>query len=240
VAALLTLDRGNSTLDCMLHPGGARARLDPADAAQFERFLAGSKPDRCIAASVVPQGLAAPAAVLARAGVPLQVAGVDLPCPLRLDYETPDTLGVDRWLGALAAWREFGAAVVVDCGTATTVSLVDGEGVFRGGAIAPGPSAIAAGMAARLPHLPPAEPLRGGAFPARSTQAAVDTGALLAFCGVVERLVADALAARPGARVVLTGGHATLYLRAGRLRPLHVEDLVHQGLRLLAGPPWNS
>jgi type III pantothenate kinase len=239
VAALLTLDRGNTTLDCMLHPGGARVRLDPARAADLHRFL-GERPARCIAASVVPQGLLPAVAVLAELGVPMQVAGTDLPCPLRLDYETPATLGVDRWLGALAAWRIFGAAVVVDCGTATTASVVDGEGVFRGGAIAPGPGAMAAGMAGRLPHLPTADAARGGAMPARSTQAAVDTGLLLAFCGGVERLVAEALATCRGAKVVLTGGHAPLYLHAGRLQPAHIDDLVHRGLRQLAGPPWSS
>lgn len=235
MGALLTLDRGNSTLDCMLHPGGARARLDPQGSAALQGFLDGARAERCVAASVVPGGLVQAAQVLAKLGVPMLQAGVDLPCPLQLDYETPALPGVDRWLGALAAFRAFGAAVVVDCGTATTISVVDRDGVFRGGGIAPGPGAMTTGMAGRLPYLPAGDPARGGDMPARSSQAAVDTGLLLAFCGAVERLVGEALAACSGATVVLTGGNALLYLRRGLLRAVHVDDLVHRGLRLLAG-----
>ncbi len=229
---VLTLDRGNSTLDAMLHPDGRRQRLEPS-AAGLAAFLGDARPRRCIAVSVVPDGLAAAAAVLAERAVPMLVAGRDLPCPLRLDYETPATLGADRWLGALAAHRRFGTAVVVDCGSATTVNLVDRTGTFRGGCIAPGLAALLQGMARVTPHLPLADPARGGSLPARSTQAGLDTGVLLAFCGQIERMVADAQAALGEAALVLTGGNAGHYLRAGRLPFAHVPDLVHQGLRCL-------
>jgi type III pantothenate kinase len=233
---LLTLDRGNSTLDAMLHgEGGRRARLDPG--AGLAGFLAGRKPLRCVGSSVVPDGLAAAAQELALASVRLELVGRDLQCPLRLDYDTPATLGADRWLGALAAHRRFGRSIVVDCGSATTVNLVDHDGTFRGGAIAPGLGALAAGMAQRTPNLPPARPECAAAtpMPARSSAAAVDLGVLLAFCGAVERLVAEAMgAARGPCTVVLTGGHAEDYLRRGRLRPVHEPDLVHQGLAVLA------
>src|SRR5262245_41750250 len=230
---LLTLDRGNSTLDAMLHGDGERRqRLDPA--AALRPFLVGSRPSRCIGVSVVPDGLRAVERELQAAGVPLLLVGRDLQCPLPLDYETPATLGADRWLGALAAHREFGRAVVVDCGSATTVNLVEQDGTFRGGAIAPGLRAFVAGMQAVTPHLPAADPAQAGPLPARSSATNVHTGAMLAFCGAVERLCADALRALRGpATVVLTGGHADDYLRHGRLLPVLRGDLVHRGLAIL-------
>jgi pantothenate kinase type III len=93
-------------------------------------------------------------------------------------------------------------------------------------------------MAAVTPHLPAAEPAHAAAVPPRSSADAVHTGVALAFCGAIERLVADTLrAARGPATVVLTGGNAEDYLRHGRLQVRHEPDLVHQGLRLLlAGP----
>lgn len=194
-------------------------------------------PQRCVAASVVPGGLDLLAGVLARAGVGLQVAGRDLRCPLRLAYDTPSTLGADRWLSALAAHRRFGRAIVVDCGSATTVNLVEQDGTFCGGAIAPGLRALSLGLASATPALPAPHPDASPAVPSRSTQAAVDTGVLLGYCGMVERLVAETLRAAAGpAHVVVTGGNAARLLRHSRLRATCEPDLVHLGLGMLACP----
>ncbi len=231
---LLTLDRGNTTLDVMLHGTAARrARL--VDMESLPAFLAETRPTCAVAVSVVPGGLDPAMAVLKQMSVPVAVAGVDLRCPLHLDYATPSTLGPDRWLSALAAHRRFGRSVVIDCGSATTVNLVEADGTFRGGAIAPGLRAIVEGMAVVTKGLPIAEPARCAEMPPRSTADAVNAGALLAFCGGIERLVAETIAvARGPCSVVLTGGHAEDYLRRGRLRPIVEPTLVHEGLRLLA------
>lgn len=233
---LLTLDRGNTTLDCMLTgDGGARRRrLDPQDEAGLRAFLA-PPPDAALGCSVVAGGLDRPAALLGERGVPLLVAGRDLPCPLEVRYAEPSTLGVDRWVAALAAQREWGQAVVVDCGTALTVGLVTNDGVFLGGAIAPGLRAMTHGLRALAPGLPSAD-VRGPveAVPT-TTRGAVDAGVVLAFCGAVDRLVhslsRQAGFARP-ARLI-TGGDAEVYLANGGAAFVHVPDLVHRGLRWL-------
>lgn len=236
---LLTLDRGNSTLDAMLHgPSGRRQRLDPADPTALAAFLAGEAPAAAVGVSVVPDGLAQAATELAARGIQLRLVGRDLQCPLPLDYQTPATLGADRWLGALAAHRAFGAAITVDCGSATTVNLITQDGVFRGGAIAPGLRAMQAGMAARTPHLPPVDAAMAGEVPARSSQAAVSHGVLVGWCGAIERLVADLFAVvDPPCTVVLTGGDAQSYQAHGRLACEWVPDLVHRGLALLPHEP---
>jgi type III pantothenate kinase len=236
-AKLLTLDCGNSTLDCLDHAKGRRERFEvpgqgAATIAAMRAFVAGTAPSRCVAVSVVPEGLTAFAALLA---IPIEVAGRDLLCPLPLDYLTPHTLGADRWLAALAAHRRFGRAVVVDCGSATTVNLVEDDGTFRGGAIAPGLRAFVAGLAATTPALPAPDLDASPAMPPRSSQDAVTAGVLLGYCGLVERLVADTLrVARGSARVLVTGGNAARLLRSTRLQATHVDDLVHQGLAILA------
>jgi type III pantothenate kinase len=231
---LLTIDRGNSTLDVMLHgEGGRRARLSPGES--LDAFLGAHRPHSAVAVTVVEGGLDGVAADLRRFGINLAIAGVDLPCPLPLDYATPATLGPDRWLSALAAHRRYGRSIVIDCGSATTVNLVEEDGTFCGGAIAPGLRAIVEGMAIVTPGLPRATPRAAVAFPPKSSADAVNTGALIAFCGAVERIVADTVAAARGpATVVLTGGHAEDYLLRGRLRPRMEPDLVHAGLHILA------
>lgn len=237
---VVTIDCGNSTIDCLAHASGARHRVQRGlDAAgPLREFLRQASPSRVLVASVVPASLELVRDVVSGLGLAIEVAGVDLPCPLRMAYETPATLGVDRWLGCVAAHRLFGAAVVVDCGTATTVNAVDADATFRGGPIGPGLPALVAGMAHATPALPaPRIDVAAVDALARSTQAAVDAGVLLGYCGLVERLVAGVLAAMPAAtQVVLTGGNSERFARHGALRAEHVPDLVHRGLACLAEP----
>jgi type III pantothenate kinase len=62
----------------------------------------------------------------------------DFPFPLRCAYK-PGLLGTDRMLAAVAAEALLGRPVIaVDIGSAVTIDLVDGQGVFRGGLILAG------------------------------------------------------------------------------------------------------
>src|SRR4029079_14715880 len=75
--------------------------------------------------------------------------------PVRTALVRADTTGVDRLLGAWAAWSIYGApVVVVDLGTAPTVDAGDADGFSLGGAILPGPTASIDVLVARAPRLP--------------------------------------------------------------------------------------
>lgn len=234
VSALVTVDCGNSTIACR-DAAGARWSTQSAapDFASLSGFLRGGA-TRVLAVSVVSSALTATKRAFADLGCAVEVAGVDRACPLRLAYDTQQTLGADRWVGALAAYRRHGAAVTVDCGTATTVNLVTAAGVFEGGAIAPGLGAIVEGMRATAPALPPADLGADPSLPARTTQGSVDAGVLLGWCGAVERLVAEARRRLPAAPLVVTGGNAPRLLAHSSLVGEHCPDLLHEGLQALA------
>jgi type III pantothenate kinase len=190
--------------------------------------------------TVVEGGLDPARTVLTELGIPLAQVGADVQVPLRVVYKDPSTLGLDRLVGALAAQRRHGRGVVVDLGTAVTVSLVR-DGVFLGGAIAPGPVAMARGLAASAPALPRVDLAAAIRLPAESSADAVNAGVLVGFRGLVEGLVHAVAAAADlsDAPHLLTGGQAGLYLDLAPSGPEgglfeHVPDLVHQGLRWLA------
>jgi type III pantothenate kinase len=237
VGLLLTLDRGNSTLDGMWHTDPPiRERVDPGDTEAVGRLLAAHEAASVVALTVVESGLTAVEEMLAARGCRMRLAGRDLENPLRVAYEDPSGLGVDRWVGAFAAHRLHGAAIVVDCGTAVTFSAVDGDGVFLGGAIAPGAATMAGGLSRAAPALPAVDLRSELTIPATSPQTAVDAGVQLGFCGMVDRLV-DEVAAASGlvdSTVVLTGGTADVYVRHGRRAASHRPDLLHLGLRWLS------
>jgi len=235
---LLTADCGNSTIDVVDHRSGQRRRFGCAasEGPHLSEMLAAAQGCRFVVSTVSPPAMELVSDAARAAALIPEVAGVDLPCPIALDYEPVQALGSDRWLGAMAAFRLFGSSLVIDCGSATTINHIDHQGVFRGGAIGPGLRAMTQGMSLVTPGLPVADLDGVVVMPARRSEDAVTAGVLLGYAGLVERLVASCLAsARSGVRLVLTGGNADRLLAVTRLQPVAVPDLVHRGLVELAG-----
>lgn len=235
---LLVMDAGNTTVTVGVFEGERLARQERvAHAAVGEwlkRLPSGGWAGAALA-SVTPsrnERLVAAAR---------EVTGCE---PLVVDHRTdlgiavcvthPEATGADRLVNAAAAWeREGRAVVVVDAGTAVSVTAVDGSGRYVGGSIAPGPEisrrALIAGTE-RLPD-PGAEPPKGAI--GADTVAALRAGITYGFAGLVDRLARETLAAlgAPGGPVLLTGGHAPwlgLYLETPHT---HVPELTLLGLR---------
>jgi pantothenate kinase type III len=232
---LLTIDRGNSTLDCRLvgPEGQRRERLSGEDA--LDAFLAGEIPGRVAAVTVVPGALDRLRDRFTGQGVVFRTAGAELSCPLENSYPHPASLGADRWVGAVAAWQRFGDAVIVDCGTAWTCNLVRADGRFLGGAIGAGLTTMALGLHARAPGLPRFDGRAPASSPAVTTEDAVRIGVGHGFVRMVESVsvqLADAAGLTDAVRV-LTGGEAGAFLELGGTGFVHVPDLIHEGLAWL-------
>lgn len=160
---------------------------------------------------------------IARVRTQARFAGV------RVAYAAPDKLGVDRFLALLGARAAHDApALVVGVGTALTIDLVDGDGLHRGGRIAPSPTLMRAALHARSARLP----IEGGAYGefADDTDDALASGCLGAALALVERSHAQAamlLNASP--RVLLHGGGSDA-LTALLPDATHAPALVMDGL----------
>lgn len=80
--------------------------------------------------------------------------------PIKIDYKTPNTLGVDRICSAVSAYNRFGKKqniIVADIGTALTLDVVTKDAKFIGGVIAPGPETLLWSLTqkgAQLPEVP--------------------------------------------------------------------------------------
>ena len=173
-------------------------------------------------------------------------------------YPHAASLGSDRWAALLAAGELFPRqpVIVVDAGTAVTVDLLDGAGLFRGGVIFPGVHAMQFALGAHTENITGAESRAesrvenaacGAAADvagqvnavATDTHGAVAAGALLAVAGGINLAVARQWAAlQTECRVVATGGDA------GRVAPLLATEvsakiriepqLVLQGLAVIS------
>ncbi|MFS8137345.1 MAG: type III pantothenate kinase, partial [Thermomonas sp.] len=108
---------------------------------------------------------------------------------LRIAYENPQHLGVDRFLALLAA-IDAGPVLLVGIGTALTCDLLDGHGLHRGGRIAPSPSLMRQALHARAPVLPEC----GGTYAefADDTDHALASGCEGAALALIERSLSQA------------------------------------------------
>jgi len=94
-----------------------------------------------------------------------------------LDYNTPDTLGVDRFLVCNGAVQlSDNHVVVIDSGSACTIDLMTADGVYRGGVIMPGMAFIREMMSEKLPTLPDAGYNLPELWPGKSTAESIQWG----------------------------------------------------------------
>lgn len=132
--------------------------------------------------------------------------------PIQIEVEHPEKVGIDRLLNAVAANRrrqENVAAILIDAGSAVTVDYVDGQGVFRGGAIFPGFRLMAKALHDYTALLPIVELDDAATVPGDSTVHAIQAGIYFTVLGGIERLIAEYQHRQPAAvETFLTGGDA--------------------------------
>ena len=149
-------------------------------------------------------------------------------------YRNPAQLGSDRWAALIGARRLLGAkpALVVVCGTATTIDFLTADGVFRGGVILPG-----VGLMLRALHLHTAAlPDADGEYLETPTQTvdAIASGCQHAQAGAIERLYHLHAPREPGLICLLSGGAARA-LSPRLTIPFELQDnLVLEGLFCIA------
>ncbi len=233
---MLLLDIGNTHTRIARWRNGVVEMIETIDTAvlsteKVRRWLIPDEP--CAAASVVP------AAAKRLTGIDIRfisaataAGGVDF---TRVDTST---LGADRVANAVAlATSGILPGLVLDCGTAITIEIVDAEGVFRGGAISPGRGMFRRALhvgTAQLPELPPAT--RPPAAAGENTAAALALGIDLGAVGMVRELLTVLSRQFPGIRSLATGGDAAFFCSAlPELLEPATSDFTLRGIAIASG-----
>ncbi len=153
---------------------------------------------------------------------------------IRIEYDNPKEVGADRIANAIAAFDLYGGpTIVADFGTATTCDAVSSDGVYLGGAIAPGievsmDALIGRAAALRAVELRPPRNVLG-----KSTVESIQSGAVYGFAAQVDGLC-DRIEEELGAcTIISTGGLAEMITPFSK-RIQHTEPwLTLHGLRLV-------
>ncbi|MCA9512983.1 MAG: type III pantothenate kinase [Myxococcota bacterium] len=165
---------------------------------------------------------------------PLTVGpGIRTGMPVR--YENPHEVGADRIVNAVAAFDLFhSATIAVDFGTATTFDCVSRNGEYLGGAIFPGIHISMEALFERASKLHRVEIVRPRSVIGKTTTAALQSGLLYGYAGLVDSMV-ERIKPELGddVRVVATGGLAGRISTEARTIERVEPFLTLQGLRLL-------
>ena len=155
-----------------------------------------------------------------------------------IDVDQPSSLGADRAVNAIAAHAKYaGDLIVVDFGTATTFDVIDFNGAYKGGIIAPGINLsldALVGNTAMLPRIAIRAPDSPSVI-GTNTEDQMLIGVFWGYVAMMEGLIARIREqiGRP-AKVIATGGLAVLFDEATDIFDAVDADLTLDGLALIA------
>lgn len=199
--------------------------------------------DDAIVACVVPPALAPLRLALERyANLQPLVVGPGVRTGMPIRYDPPQDVGADRIVTAVAAHTRHGqrmdepsrGVIVVDFGTAITFDVVSPQPEYLGGVIAPGIGISADALFERAAKLPRVDAAKPPKVIGRNTVAAIQSGLVHGYVGLVEGLIARIRAEVDWpTTVVATGGFATTLARESAVVDVVDDTLALEGLRLI-------
>lgn len=151
-----------------------------------------------------------------------------------LDYDTPKTMGIDRFLTCLAACTiSSNDVIVIDTGSACTIDLMTNDFIFRGGVILPGVGLFQQAMKTMLPELPVTERDLPDNWPGRSTDECIRWGVYGAFILSVKSFTEKFAEKLDLHDIYITGGGAgyILHYLGDELNLKHRPDLIFEGMQ---------
>ncbi len=167
---------------------------------------------------------------------PAVVVGPGTKTGMAIRIDNPREVGADRIANALGAMDRFGAPVIaVDFGTATTLDVVDANGAYLGGIIAPGVRISADALVHATSALRRVDVERPKHVVGKSTVEAIQSGLVYGFAGLVDGVVLRVKEETgfTDVPVVATGGLSAVLAPVSRTIT-HVDaDLTLHGLRIV-------
>ncbi|MGL5683381.1 MAG: type III pantothenate kinase [Marinifilaceae bacterium] len=160
----------------------------------------------------------------------------DMSLPIVIDYDTPNTLGLDRianCVGALTVCAMSRSILVIDVGSAITYNYIEGGNRFVGGNIS-----IGVGMRFKaLNHFTAHLPLLGTEHHVesigRSTETAIAAGVVEGVGHEIKGVIAGYIAEHPQGEVIITGGGYEDIVKLFKKEVRYIKNLGMIGLNAI-------
>ncbi len=221
---ILTCDVGNTNIKTAVFRDdqiGEIYTFDKLDT--LFSYLGKIHPENFAIASVVPSTTKSITDYLgSKFGVIPLIIRNDLKFNLRIDYDSSETLGIDRICSAEGAFKLFKNStefnsytektylITIDFGTATTINIIRYPGIFSGGLIAPGLKMMFNSLTQNTAQLPHVDEKDFKQMIGRDTKTSIASGVINSIVGMIEKTLKH-LKENLGAgeiKIFITGGNA--------------------------------
>ena len=156
--------------------------------------------------------------------------GCDLPVDVRVDAGT--AVGPDRLVNTVAGYDLHGGdLIVVDFGTATTFDVVDSDGAYIGGVIAPGVNLSLEALHQAAAALPNVDVRKPEQVIGTNTIACMESGVFWGYVGLINGITTRIMEERGRTlKIIGTGGLAPLFQQGHALFDVFEDELTIHGL----------
>lgn len=153
----------------------------------------------------------------------------------KINYNPPESVGIDRLIAAFAATQKYGKpCLVCDFGTATNIEVVNKNNEYIGGIITAGMNLLADSLHQRTAKLPKIELRKPEKVIGDSTVSAIQSGVYFGYIGLVDGIIKqmiDELEEKP--KVIATGGLVNLIAESSKMVKIVDENLILDGLQMI-------
>jgi len=161
---------------------------------------------------------------------------------LKIEYQTPETLGIDRICSAEGAYYLFNKVnksytdsdfiISIDLGTATTLNFVKYPGIFLGGMILPGLNLMFNSLSQNTAQLPEVSEKDYTGITGVDTKSSIASGVINAQIGLIEKTIGDIKRKFDvsNVHIYLTGGNAEKIIPFLKFRYEYLCELVLMGI----------
>lgn len=248
---LLTIDIGNTNIKWILFDEEnilEKEVFSTHSAVQFPQSILQNTSEIAVS-SVNPLGLSKIINYFSlNTAITANIINYKSPMEIIVDYETPETLGADRICAANAIFTIARNSTVLtsksliiscDFGTANNISIVQGDGIFLGGLIAPGIKLMTESLHNRTASLPLTQTTANVSLIGKSTSGAILSGVFYSAAGFVNNMVNEIKNAMDPDKIIIftTGGNYLPIKPFIKFEHIFRENLVCEGIRFIHKHP---
>lgn len=160
------------------------------------------------------------------------IATTSINVPIEIDYDTPETLGIDRLCTSIGARATFPNEniLVIDIGTCVKYEFISSTGVYQGGNIAPGLEMRFKALNHYTSKLPLLEPKKVDKLFGSSTSEAIRLGVQQGLLFEMEAIIEKTNALHPNTKTIITGGDSSFFVNEFKTHIFADLLLVLRGL----------
>lgn len=154
---------------------------------------------------------------------------------LNIKIDNPEELGADLIAAAAAGVEKYGSpSIIIDFGTATTITAINRDGDFLGVSIAPGLAISCEALYMYAPHLPRINLVSPPSVIGINTVSAMQSGVFLGYGHLIRGIVGDMKKIiGDSARVIATGGLASVFDKGHKIVDIVNQDIVLEGIYII-------